>query len=135
MEDLIKAIYETLSTDPVLTSLVPAEQIRRGWNEPVEYPTVRFTLSDLSPIGDDMDSKEITRNALIINILADGDLELEPIADAVIDAVKAKSLIRDGFTIHACDYIGDDRGTYFDMLRKRHRKDLSFNILYSPVQG
>jgi len=59
LENLHQAIYETLSSDPELTALVPIEQIRRGWNEPVSFPTVRFSLSEKKPIGDDLDNGEI----------------------------------------------------------------------------
>ena len=38
LEELLTAIYNALSGDDDLTELVPANQIRRGWNEPVVFP-------------------------------------------------------------------------------------------------
>lgn len=133
MENLIKAIYEALSANPGIISLVPPEQIRRGWNEPSDYPTIRFTLGEVIPIGDDLSSTEIFSVSVHINILADSDLALEPISNVIINALNSKLLIRDGYTIHSVQYIGDNRGTYFDTLRKRHRKDLAFTLIYSPL--
>jgi len=128
----MKSIYEALANNEDLTELVPADRIRRGWNEPVNVPTVRFVGYGARAIGDDTMNSQILEETILVTVLADGDLEIETIVSAVINALDAESIVDDEIEIHAMKYLGDGRGTFFDPLRKRHRKDLSFSIIYSP---
>jgi hypothetical protein len=134
MENLLKAIHGALTNNPEVTELIPAERIRRGWNEPVDCPTIRFASTGVKPIGDDLSNSQILDETILITVIANSDLEMEPIASEIIKAMKAESIIDSQIEIHSLNFVGDGRGTFFDPLRKRHRKDLSFSIIYSPLE-
>lgn len=131
LENLLKAIYSALANNSDLTELVPADRIRRGWNEPVGVPTIRFAGFGARAIGDDSDNSQILEETINVTILTDGDLEIEPITSAILNSMKAESVTDDDIEIHSLKLFGDSRGTFFDPIRKRHRKDLEFSIIYS----
>ncbi len=131
MLEVNKAVYDALSGHANLLAIVGADGIRRGWQEPVNPPSVRFFNAGVKPAGDDSGRHETIEETFDIALLADDDLVIEQIAVEVIDAMRVESLQHDLVIFHNCFLKGDIRGTYFDPLRKTHRRDLSFALIYS----
>lgn len=131
MTEVIQAIYEALSSHSNLLELVSADCIRRGWQEPVNPPSIRFFNAGMKPAGDDSKRHGTVEENFVVAILADDDLKIEQIAVEVIDAMRVELLHHDSVNFHNCFYSGDGRGTFFDPLRKIHRRDISFTLIYS----
>ncbi len=131
MTEVIQAIYGALSSNSDLLELVSADCIRRGWQEPVNPPSIRFFNAGMKPAGDDSNRHGTVEEKFVIAILADDDLIIEQIAVVVIDAMQVESLQNDSVIFHNCFFGGDGRGTFFDPLRKIHRRDISFTLIYS----
>ena len=131
MHEVNQAIYEALTSHIDLVAIVGADGIRRGWQEPINPPSVRFFNAGLHPRGDDSGRHETMEETFDIALLANDDLLLDQIATEVIDALKVESLQNNSVIFHNCFFNGDSRGTFFDPLRKTHRRDLSFTLIYS----
>lgn len=131
MTEVIQAIYDALSGHSNLLEHVSADRIRRGWQEPVNPPSIRFFNAGMKPAGDDSKRHGTVEENFVIAILADDDLIIEQIAVEVIDAMQVESLQHESVIFHSCFCIGDGRGTFFDPLRKIHRRDISFTLIYS----
>ena len=131
MIEVNQAVYEALSSHANLLAIVGADGIRRGWQEPINPPSVRFFNAGVQPKGDDSACHATIEETFDIALLADDDLALEQIAVEVIDAMNVESMQNDSVIFHNCFFNGDRRGTYFDPLRKTHRRDLSFTLIYS----
>lgn len=131
MFEVNQAIYDALSNHAGLIAIVGVDGIRRGWQEPINPPSVRYFNAGTKPVGDDSARHETIEETFDIALLADDDLALEQIASEVIDAMRVESMQNDSVIFHNCFFKGDTRGTYFDPLRKTYRRDLSFTLIYS----
>ena len=131
MKEVFEAIYDSLIGHSGLLQFTATGEIRRGWQEPVDSPSVRFFSSGSDPAGDDFKRHETIRENFTISVLSDDDLEIEQIAHEIFDAVKVESLQNDSVVFHSCYFNGNKHGTFFDPVRKLHRQDLSFTVIYS----
>jgi hypothetical protein len=133
MKSILEAVYTTLTIDEEVVERVGTENIRRGWQEPVNVPSIRFYNQGMKSAGDDLSRRELIEETINVTVIAEGDIEVEQISDAVIKALSTDNVKHNSLVIHDCSYDGDNRGTFFDPLRKKHRKDLSFTITYSEL--
>jgi len=132
MSAIHEAIYNALVNDSVLTALVPVENIRRGLQDPVEMPSLRFYSSETRFVGDDISKNQMLHQTIVVTILGINDLELEEISPALVNAMNVDNLSHDDLVFHSCMVERDMRGTFFDPIRKVNRKDISFIVAYSP---
>ena len=132
MSAIHEAIYNALVNDSVLTALVPVENIRRGLQDPVEMPSLRFYSSETRFVGDDISKNQMLHQTIVVTILGINDLELEEISPALVNAMNVDNLSHDDLVFHSCMPERDMRGTFFDPIRKVNRKDISFIVAYSP---
>lgn len=132
MSAIHTAIYNALINDSTLTALVPEENIRRGLQDPVEMPSIRFYSSETRFVGDDISKNQMLHLTIVVTILGINDLELEEISPALVNAMNVDNLAHDDLVFHSCIADRDMRGTFFDPIRKVNRKDISFVVAYSP---
>lgn len=133
MSAIHNAIYNALINDSNLIALVPEEHIRRGLQDPVEMPSIRFYSSEMRFVGDDVSKKQFLHQTIVFTILGINDLELEEISPALVNAMNVDNLSHDDLVFHSCMPDRDMRGTFFDPIRKVNRKDISFIVAYSPA--
>ena len=133
MKDVFTAIYSALVNDSEVIERVDTGSIRRGWQNPVDVPSIRFFAGGSKSRGDDLNRTELIEEIFTVSVIADGDLEIEDIAETVYRAINRDSLQDSNIVFQSCFYNGNGRGTFFDTLRKKHRQDLSFTVIYSPV--
>jgi hypothetical protein len=133
MSAIHESIYNALINDSVLIALVPEENIRRGLQDSVEMPSIRFYSSEMRFVGDDISKNQMLHQTIVVTILGINDLELEEISSALVNALSVDNLTHDDLVFHSCMPERDMRGTFFDPIRKVNRKDISFFVVYSPA--
>ncbi|MFH1515723.1 MAG: hypothetical protein ABIG42_09730 [bacterium] len=130
MKEVFEAIYDALISHSGLFQLATGG-IRRGWQEPVDSPSVRFFSDGSDSRGDDFGRHETIHANFTVSVLSGDDLEIEQIAQEVCDAMDVESLQNNSVVFHSCFFNGDRHGTFFDPVRKLHRRDLTFTLIYS----
>jgi hypothetical protein len=124
MSAIHESIYNALINDSVLIALVPEENIRRGLQDSVEMPSIRFYSSEMRFVGDDISKNQMLHQTIVVTILG---------INALVNALSVDNLTHDDLVFHSCMPERDMRGTFFDPIRKVNRKDISFFVVYSPA--
>lgn len=133
MQNIYNAVYKALTTYHEINMLVDTDKIRRGWQEPVSTPAIRFYTRGAVSNGDDLNRTATLQERLIVTVMADDDHKVAVITNAVRKAMKRDRLQDNGIVFHDCHFDNDSPGTYFDPLRSCFRRDIRFQIEYSVI--